>query len=285
MLDLKHKFSAYVRLIRLDKPVGILLLLWPTLWALWLASLGYPRLDLLLIFTSGVFLMRSAGCALNDIADRHFDAHVTRTRHRPLANNEMTVYQALAVALILSLSAFLLVLSCNSLTIKLAIIGALLAVGYPFLKRFFPLPQLGLGAAFAWGIPMAFAAVTGWMQPAVWLVFSAGVIWPLMYDTLYAMTDREDDLKIGIQSSAILFGEKDKTLIGLLQAVFVSQLILIGWVFHLHGIYYLALGCVSILFFYQQQLIKNRDPQQCFRAFLNNQWVGLIIFIGIALSI
>lgn len=280
-----RRLSPYARLIRLDKPIGSFLLLWPTLWALWLASNGLPPFHLLLIFISGVFLMRSAGCAMNDIADRHFDVHVARTQHRPLAQQEINLAQALTLTLLLGISAFLLVLFCNRLTIQLAFIGALLAAGYPFLKRFFPLPQLGLGAAFAWGIPMAFAAVLQAIPSQSWILFLAGVLWPLIYDTQYAMVDREDDLKIGIQSSAILFGEKDIFYIALLQGIFISVLILVGIIFHLHHFYYVSLILVSGLFFYQQQLIKHRQREQCFKAFLNHQWVGLLIFTGIMLGI
>lgn len=270
--------------MRLNKPIGILLLLWPTLWALWLAAAGRPDERILAIFIAGVILTRSAGCVLNDFADRHFDGHVRRTRERPLASGKITVPEALLLAALLSLCAFLLVLQCNLFTIMLACAGAAWMVIYPFLKRVTNLPQLGLGVAFSWGVPMAFAAETGIVGPSGWILFITSVIWPVIYDTMYAIVDRDDDLNIGIKSAAIIFSDMDVLIIGLLQALFVLMLVIIGLMFDLHSSYYLSIPLVIILFAYQQWLIRDRHPMKCFQAFLNNNWVGLVIFGGIALS-
>jgi 4-hydroxybenzoate polyprenyltransferase len=246
-----------------------------------LASSGWPDPKIVFIFLAGLVLMRSAGCAINDFADRHFDGHVERTRTRPLASGKITSTEALLLAGLLAFSAFLLVLQCNRLTIYLAFIGAALACIYPFLKRITHLPQLGLGLAFTWGVPMAFAAETNTVSKVAWILFLTGLIWPLIYDTMYAMVDKADDVKIGVKSTAILFNQWDKWLIGLLQILFIVMLILIGYLFHLHFFYDASLVLVMILFIYQQWLIKDRNPQKCFSAFLNNNWVGLIIFVGI----
>jgi 4-hydroxybenzoate polyprenyltransferase len=270
--------------MRLDKPIGILLLLWPTLWALWLASNGEPDTKILFIFVTGVILMRSAGCVLNDFADRNIDGMVARTRNRPFPSGKVKAKEALFLAALLLACAFLLVLQTNLLTIKLAFVGAGLTVVYPLMKRYTDLPQGGLAMAFSWGVPMAFAAVTGKTTTAAWVLFSTGMLWPLIYDTMYAMVDRSDDINIGVKSSAILFDTMDKLVIALLQVLFVVMLIIIGLMFALHKIYYLSLIVVSVLFVYQQWLIKDRDPKRCFKAFLNNNWVGLLIFIGIGLS-
>lgn len=279
-----QRLSHYAQLIRIDKPIGVLLLLWPTLWALWLAGNGHPDPYITLVFLAGVFLMRSAGCAVNDFADRHVDAHVARTRLRPLAAGHLHPMEALVIAGLFAFIALLLVLSLNTFTIQLAFIGALLAFCYPFLKRYTHLPQLGLGAAFSWGIPMAFAAEINEVTPAAWLLFITAVIWPVIYDTLYAMVDRADDEKIGVKSTAILFNHVDKMMIGLLQVIFLILLIITGLSFKLHVIYYISLLFVAGLFVYQQWLIKDRDTVLCFQAFKNNNWVGLFIFAGIFLS-
>lgn len=281
---IRNRLSQYACLIRLHKPVGILLLLWPTLWALWLASKGHPDPTILAIFVAGVFLMRSAGCVMNDFADRHFDGHVERTRHRPLAAGQVTVFEALIIAGLLSFSALLLVLQCNQLTIYLSFVGAGLALLYPFLKRVTHLPQVGLGMAFTWGVPMAFAAETGAVNMSGWFLFFTGMLWPVIYDTMYAMVDREDDVKIGVKSTAILFDAMDKLIIGLIQILFVILLVVIALMFELHKVFYLCIGAVAALFIYQQWLIKDRDSHKCFKAFMNNNWVGFVIFIGIALS-
>lgn len=283
-MQIRERLPHYANLMRLDKPIGVLLLLWPTLWALWFAGAGKPAIKITFIFVTGVFLMRSAGCVVNDLADRNFDAHVERTRNRPLASKKISVMEAIMLAILLGALAFLLVLFCNLLTIKLAFVGAALTVFYPLMKRITHLPQLGLGVAFAWGVPMAFAAQTGKINFAAWWVFAAAVIWPVIYDTMYAMVDRNDDLKIGIKSTAILFANRDRFFIAILQLLFVLVLMMMGKLFHLHGFYFVNLGVVAILFIYQQWLIRNRDRDACFQAFLNNNWVGLVIFVGILLS-
>jgi 4-hydroxybenzoate polyprenyltransferase len=270
--------------MRFDKPIGTLLLLWPTLWALWLASAGHPNPTVLLVFVLGVVTMRAAGCVMNDFADRHVDGHVERTKHRPLASGKVTSVEAIMLFSILMLGAFGLVLFCNVYTIELAFIGAALAVIYPFLKRVTHLPQLGLGAAFMWSIPMAFAAETGSVSGAAWFLFITGIVWPVIYDTMYAMVDRNDDMTIGIKSTAILFGDHEALIIGILQAVFISMMIVVGVLFHLHAAYYAALVIAAGLFVRQQWLLQQHDPKHYFQAFLNNNWVGAIIFLGIGLS-
>lgn len=277
----RERIPQYISLMRLDRPIGILLLLWPTLWALWLASSGQPDLKILLVFISGVFLMRSAGCAINDFADQDFDGYVKRTADRPLVASDMTSGEALFLAGTLSFIAFLLVLLCNYLTIILAFVGLALTIAYPFMKRYTYLPQFGLGAAFTWGVPMAFAAQTGEVSMAAWLVFLTGMIWPVIYDTMYAMVDKEDDIAIGVKSTAILFAHEDRMIIASMQTIFVGMLMLLGWLFQLHYPYYFSLMIVAFLFSYQQWLIKDREPEKCFKAFLNNNWVGFTIFIGI----
>lgn len=281
---IRERLQQYVYLMRLDKPIGIMLLLWPTLWALWLAGHGKPAVKIFIIFVAGVILMRSAGCVINDFSDRHLDAFVKRTQTRPLVTGKVSPLEALSLAFLLSLFAFLLVLQCNLLTIGLAFIGAGLAIVYPLLKRVTHLPQLGLGAAFSWGIPMSFAAQVGELNMQVWFLFFTAMIWPLIYDSMYAMIDRDDDIKIGIKSTAILFDAKDRLIIGLLQALFVVMLTIVGLMFRLHIIYYFSLLCVCLLFVYQQWLIKDRDVKKCFTAFLNNNLIGFIIFVGTSLS-
>ncbi|MEE4191060.1 MAG: 4-hydroxybenzoate octaprenyltransferase [Halieaceae bacterium] len=278
------RFSAYLQLVRFDRPIGTLLLLWPTLWALWLAAGGVPPLKLLVIFSLGTLLMRSAGCAVNDLADRNLDGAVERTRERPLVTGAVAPNEALVLAATLSLAAFVLVLFTNTLTILLSFAGVLLAACYPFMKRHTHLPQLVLGAAFSWGIPMAFAAVSNALPPALWLVFVANLFWTVAYDTEYAMVDREDDLKVGIKSTAILFGEMDRHVIAALQALTIIALLLVGQRFELGWIYFLSLLAASLLFVYQQRLIREREPADCFRAFLNNNWVGAAVFAGVVLD-
>lgn len=278
------QFKQYIYLVRLNKPIGILLLLWPTLWALWLASSGKPDYRIVCIFVLGVILTRSAGCIINDFADRKWDAHVERTRERPLATGKIKPFAALVLFGLLCLLAFLLVLMLNPLTIMLAFVGVGLMIFYPFMKRFTHLPQLGLGLAYAWGVPMAFAAQTDAVPKGAWLVFVAAAVWPVIYDTMYAMVDRSDDLKVGIKSTAILFGKYDRALIGILQLVFFGLLVWMGQVFKLNGLYFLSLGFVAVLFGYQLWLIKDCDRKQCFKAFLNNHWVGFLVFLGILLS-
>lgn len=271
----------YAKLIRFDKPIGTLLLLWPTLWSLWLAARGLPSLSIFIIFTLGVFLMRSAGCVVNDICDRNVDGKVERTRERPLATGELSVKQAVVFALSLAAAAFLLVLNCNWLTIELSFVGAFLATVYPLLKRVTHLPQVGLGLAFSWSVPMAFAAVTNSIPSSAWLLFATAAIWPVVYDTMYAMADRQDDLQIGVKSTAILFGNYDVIIIGVLQLLFIVLLAAVGSVFNLQQGYYLALLIAAGLFVWQLYKISERDPQQCFQAFLDNNWIGVVILLGI----
>jgi 4-hydroxybenzoate polyprenyltransferase len=280
----RQTLAHYIALMRLNKPIGILLLLWPTLWALWLANYRFPSLKLLFIFVAGVILMRSAGCILNDLADRRVDGYVERTQYRPLVTGAVSVKEAWVLAGVCLLLAFLLVLQCNGLTIVLAFIGALLAIIYPLLKRITHLPQLGLGLAFAWGVPMAFAATLFVVSPAAWFLFLTAAVWPVMYDTIYAMVDRADDKKAGIKSTAILFGRFDTLMIAGLQLLFLIMLVKVGKLFLLNHFYYISLIITALLFLYQQWLIKDRNPARCFHAFLNNNWVGFVIFLGIVLS-
>ena len=278
------RLSAYLQLIRFDRPIGTLLLLWPTLWGLWLAAGGVPPVKLLIIFSVGTLLMRSAGCAVNDLADRKLDGSVTRTRERPLVTGAVSPQEAITLCACLGLVAFVLVLFTNTLTILLSFAGAALAACYPFMKRHTHLPQLVLGAAFSWSIPMAFAAVGNTLPPSLWLVFIANLLWTVAYDTEYAMVDRKDDLKVGIKSTAILFGELDRHMIGALQALTLTALVLVGQRFDLGPAYFASLLVVAGLFVYQQKLIRERDPTHCFRAFLNNNWVGAAVFVGLALD-
>lgn len=277
----KQRLSLYWQLMRFDRPIGILLLLWPTLWALWLAADGVPKWDVLIIFVLGVVLMRAAGCVINDYADRNLDGLVKRTQQRPLVTGKIQPRDALSLFAILIALAFLLVLYTNSLTIILSFIGGLLAACYPFMKRYTHLPQLVLGAAFSWSIPMAFAAQTGEVNEFSWLLYTAVVIWTMVYDTFYAMVDRDDDIKVGIKSTAILFGEQDRIATAMLQFFVIFALISVGQRFELGVAYYTSLVLASILFVYQQFLIRYRHRDDCFKAFLNNNWVGLVIFVGI----
>ncbi len=270
-----------MRLMRLDKPIGILLLLWPTLWALWIAAQGQPRPWLVAVFIAGVVLMRSAGCVINDYADRNIDSHVKRTAQRPLAAGLISKKEALTLFAILVILAFLLILTLNPLTIALSTVGAFLATSYPFTKRFTHLPQAYLGAAFGWAIPMAFAAQTGTVNPRSWWLFAAVLVWALIYDTMYAMVDRDDDLKIGVKSTAILFGDHDRLIIGLLQLLFLGLMFCVGWSFGLGSYYYIGLAAAAALMLYHQWLIRNRQRERCFQAFLHNHWVGVVIFAGI----
>jgi 4-hydroxybenzoate polyprenyltransferase len=270
--------------MRLDKPIGILLLLWPTLWGLWLAADGLPDLFILTVFVLGTVLMRSAGCVINDYADRNIDPHVVRTKNRPLATKAVSTKEALLLSAGLSLCAFLLILPLNRLTLELAVFALFLAASYPFTKRFFAMPQAYLGIAFSFGIPMAFAAQTGELPLIVWLLMAANLLWVIAYDTEYAMVDRDDDLKIGIKTSAITFGHFDVMGIMLCHAGFLSIMIGIGLMQKLGFAYYVGLIAASGLIIYQYRLIRERDPVLCFRAFLHNNWVGAVVFAGIMLS-
>lgn len=275
------KWRVWAALTRLDRPVGWLLLLWPTLWALWLAGNGAPSGLNIVVFLLGVVLTRSAGCAINDYADRDFDGNVARTRGRPLALKWLTPNEALMVAAILALLSLGLVLLTNQLTILLAAVAAALAIAYPFTKRFFPAPQMVLGAAFGMGVPMAYAAETNAVPPEAWLLFIANWFWCVAYDTLYAMTDRADDLKLGLRSSAILFGELDRIAVAMLQTAFVFSLILLGRKLGLLWPFWLALGLSVLLLARQLLLIRTRSPALCLQAFRENNWVGLILTLGI----
>ena len=275
------KWNALWRLMRFDRPIGILLLLWPTMWALWIAGDGSPSVKNILIFCTGVVLMRAAGCIMNDVADRDFDPHVERTRCRPLASGELTVRQAILTFLIVMLLAFGLVLMTNALTIKLAFAGAVLASTYPFFKRWTHLPQVVLGLAFGWGIPMAFAAETGQVAAAAWLILLINVIWSVIYDTLYAMVDREDDISIGLKSTAILFGRHDLVILRILKVLMVVLLVLLGVRLQFGWPWFAGVAVATGLFVWQQFIIVNRDRDACFKAFLNNNWVGAVIWIGL----
>jgi|SRR5210317_354443 len=281
---LVKQLGEYGKLMRLDRPIGILLLLWPTLWALWIAGEGRPDESVFAVFVLGVIVMRSAGCVVNDLADRRFDPHVKRTRDRPLALGTVSVAEALCLFAGLMLIAFGLVLTQNRLTITLAFVGAFLAATYPFMKRFTSLPQLYLGVAFGWGVPMAFAAQTAALPQIAWLMFLIIVVWAIIYDTMYAMVDREDDLKLGLRSTAILFDEADRFIIGVLQLIFFAGLMLLAPMADLGKWYWLGLAGAAIAAIYQQLLIRDRDPASCFRAFLNNNALGASVFAGIALD-
>ncbi|WP_159269763.1 4-hydroxybenzoate octaprenyltransferase [Zhongshania aliphaticivorans] len=281
---LKKQTPQYLALMRVDRPIGTYLVLWPTLWALWLAAEGVPAFDLLIIFVLGTVLMRAAGCVINDFADRKIDAHVSRTKQRPFATGAVTEKEALLLFASLCLLAFGLVLFTNMLTVLFAFVAVALAATYPFMKRYTHLPQVVLGAAFAWGIPMAFTAQTGELPPpAAWLLYIGVLIWTVAYDTFYAMVDREDDLKIGVKSTAILFGDDDRAITAMLQICVVVVLLMAGPRFEMSFIYYAGLIVASGLFIYQQQLIRYRQTDNCFKAFLNNNWVGVAIFVGIVL--
>lgn len=283
-MALSSKTSALLQLIRFDKPVGTLLLLWPTLCALWLAAQGIPGPGLLMIFIVGTFLTRSAGCIVNDLADRNLDGGVARTEERPLVTGTVTVREARLFFAVLMLLAFILVLFTNTFTVQLSFVALALASAYPFMKRYTHLPQLALGAAFSWGIPMAFAAQAGTLPPALWLLYLGNLFWTVAFDTAYAMVDREDDLKVGIKSSAILFGRHDRLAIGLLQAACLLAFYLTGRAFGLGDIFNGSLVIAAALFGYQQVLIRERRPEACFKAFLHNNWVGMIIFLGVAMD-
>ncbi|MFP1936464.1 4-hydroxybenzoate octaprenyltransferase [Lonsdalea quercina] len=278
------RWMVYCRLMRIDKPIGSLLLLWPTLWALWLAGRGAPASWTLCVFVLGVFLMRAAGCVINDYADRHFDGHVKRTASRPLPSGMVSELSAKTLFVILALVAFGLVLTLNSTTIWLSVVGLALAWVYPFMKRFSHLPQVVLGAAFGWSIPMAYAAVSESLPVSCWLMFFAYLCWTVAYDTEYAMVDRDDDLKIGVKSTAILFGRYDTVIIGVLQLLMLGAMVILGRISDLGAVYYGSLLAVAGLFVYQQTLIAGRDRDNCFKAFRNNNFVGMALFVGIALS-
>ena len=275
------RLKQYWLLTRFDRPIGILILLWPALWALWVASDGRPDLGVLTVICLGVVLMRAAGCVINDYADREFDPHVARTKQRPIAAGKVKPKEALWIFVVLCLCAFGLVLTLNIFTILLSFIAAFLAASYPFMKRYTQLPQAYLGIAFGWAIPMSFSAQTNYIPLVAWVMYLAVVLWALVYDTMYAMVDKEDDLKIGVKSTAILFGSYDRHIMAFLQLIIIGLLIIVGQMKHLSWPYY---GCILVatgLFVYQQKLIYYRDKAQCFKAFLNNNWFGMVVFIGL----
>ena len=271
-------------LLRLDRPIGIWLLLWPTLWALWLASQGHPHLKVVAIFAAGTVLMRSAGCVVNDLLDRDIDPHVRRTRDRPLAARRISPGEALALFCVLVAAAFALVLQLNAATIRLSFIGAALTLTYPLCKRFFPIPQLYLGLSFGWAVPMAFAAELGEVPRAGWVVMLAAVVWAGVYDTFYAMADRADDLRIGVKSSAITFGDLDLLMIGAMQVMVLVALLFAGQLLELDLPYYASLGAGALLFAWQQWLARSRDAVACLRAFHNNNYLGVVVLAGIVLE-
>ncbi|MBE9532990.1 MAG: 4-hydroxybenzoate octaprenyltransferase [Proteobacteria bacterium] len=276
------KLISYMQLMRLDRPIGILLLLWPTLSALWIAAEGVPDLSVLIVFVLGVIIMRSAGCVINDYADRDVDGLVRRTMNRPLVSGALEAKEALILFAGLGVVAFALVLMLNTLTIWMSTVGLFLAATYPFMKRYTYLPQVYLGAAFGWAIPMAFAAQTGTVPAVAWLLFLANILWATAYDSFYAMADREDDLLAGIKSTAILFGDDDKVIIGILQLSFLAVMLLVGSQAEMSSVYYIGVLIALLLFVYQQKLVANRESARCLQAFLSNNWVGAVLFLGIA---
>ncbi len=281
---IRERLQQYILLTRLNRPIGTFLLLWPTLWALWIGAEGAPSLHLFFVFVLGTVLARSAGCVMNDFADRNFDRHVDRTRSRPLTTGDVSGKEALMVVMVLLTVAFLLVLTTNKLTVLLSFIAIPLAVIYPYLKRYTYLPQFFLGLAFSWGIPMAFAAQTGEVPKIAWLVFIANLLWTVVFDTIYAMVDREYDLQLGMKSTAILFDDADRAIIGIIQCLVLIVLAITGNQLELGWPYYISLIVAAGFSVYQQYLIKDRIPDKCFQAFLNNNWFGVTVFIGIVLS-
>ncbi|MDD1620677.1 MAG: 4-hydroxybenzoate octaprenyltransferase [Methylococcaceae bacterium] len=284
MEKLRDRLHQYWLLARFDKPIGILILLWPTLWALWIASDGRPDIMVLTVFVLGVVLMRAAGCVINDYADKDFDPHVDRTKLRPIAAGKVNPKEALVVFVVLCLTAFGLVLLMNWYTIALSFVGAFLAASYPFMKRFTHLPQAYLGMAFGFAVPMAFAAQTNHIPLVAWILYLAVLLWALVYDTMYAMVDIDDDLKIGVKSTAILFGNRVREITGALQLVILGLLIAVGQMQQLGWPYYVGLGVAAALSVYQQVLIFHYHKPSCFKAFLNNNWFGLAVFAGLVLD-
>ncbi len=280
----RERLQQYWRLLRGDRPIGVLLLLWPTWWALWIASAGVPKLGTLFVFSAGVWLTRSAGCVINDYADRWLDPQVERTRARPLATGAVSGREALLVFAVLMGAAFALVLTLNRLTVYLSVVGLFLAASYPYLKRYTYLPQVYLGLAFGWGIPMAFAAVQGTVPPVAWLLYAANILWATAYDTWYAMVDRDDDLRAGAKSTAILFGDLDLVAQGVLYALTLLALLLVGRQAGLGLLYWVGLAIAAVLVSYQFIIAQHRERNACFRAFLHNSWVGAAVFAGIALD-
>lgn len=280
----KDRLEQYALLMRLNRPIGMFLLLWPTLWALWIASDGHPDPLVTVVFVLGVVVMRSAGCVVNDYADRDIDPHVDRTQARPIAAGRVSSNEALALFVVLGLVALGLVMLMNRLTILLSVVGVGLAATYPFMKRLTHLPQIHLGVAFGWAVPMSFAAQTNGVAPIAWILLIAVVVWAVVYDTMYAMSDRDDDIRIGVKSTAILFGESDRIIVGALQITMMVVLLIVGREVGLGIYYHFGLATAFALSIYQQYLIRGREPQRCFQAFVNNNWVGAAIFAGICLD-
>jgi 4-hydroxybenzoate polyprenyltransferase len=283
-MTLAKRLALYMQLTRLDRPIGILLLLWPTLWGVWIAGEGAPALHIVLIFVLGTVLMRSAGCAVNDYADRDFDKHVKRTKHRPVTSGRITPREAVWVALCLALAAFLLILPLNNLTLLLSFPAVLLAASYPYTKRFLAIPQAYLGIAFGFGIPMAFAAQLGEVPPVAWVLLSANVFWAIAYDTEYAMVDRDDDVHLGIHSSALLFKGYDVAAVMICYAATLVLLALAGLMFGAGEIYFIGLILAAGIAYYHYHLIKQRHRDECFKAFLHNNWFGAVVFAGIVVD-
>jgi 4-hydroxybenzoate polyprenyltransferase len=283
-LRYQRRIRDLIEVARLHRPIGIWLLLWPVLWAIWIAGASHPTPKVLVIFVLGTVAMRSAGCVINDLADRDFDPFVKRTRDRPIASRRLAPLEAVVWFLVLIAAALALVMQLDVKTIRMSVIGAVLAVSYPFFKRFFPLPQFYLGVAFSWGVPMVFIAEMGAIPRVAWIIFFAGIIWAAIYDTMYAMVDRDDDLRIGVKSSAIAFGDMDRVIIGMLQLLMLFTLYLAGRSMEFGYWYHVGLVAAGVFFAYQQWLIRERRPVSCFSAFLNNHYVGLSIFIGILLE-
>ena len=281
MPDIRDRIIQYALLARMHQPIGSLLLLWPTLWALWIAGQGEPDAQVVLVFVAGVFVMRSAGCVMNDFADREIDPHVRRTMNRPIASGKVGPREALGVFAVLCLVGLGLVLTLNRLAVVYSFAALALAASYPFMKRWTYLPQVYLGVAFGWGIPMAFAAVTDAVPPLAWLLLTGVVAWAVAYDTMYAMVDREDDLEVGVKSTAILFGDADRLFVGVSQIAVLAVLVFAGRQAGLGVFYDAATALSALLFLYQQHLIRDREPAACFKAFLNNNWVGALMFAGI----
>ena len=282
---MRDRFIAYAHLIRLDKPIGTLLLLWPTLWALWLASSGFPEWHLLLIFSMGTFLMRSAGCAVNDYADRDFDRHVLRTKDRPITSGKISEKEALVVAATLALIAFLLIQPLNLLTKQLSVFALAVAIIYPFTKRFFAIPQAVLGIAFGFGIPMAYAAVLGFIPLEAWLLFVGNIFWAIAYDTAYAMVDRDDDLRLGLRTSAITFGRFDVQAIALSYTILFASQVVVAQLANLSNYFWIGWTLALICAMYHLKLVSTRKREDCFKAFRHNNWLGGFLFLGIVLGL
>ncbi len=283
-MTITERFYQYWLLARFDKPIGILILLWPALWALWIASDGKPDLMVLIIICSGVVLMRAAGCVINDYADRNIDPHVERTKQRPIAVGTVSPKEALILFVVLCLIAFILVLQLNLMTIMLSFVAAFLAGSYPFMKRYTHLPQAYLGIAFGFAVPMAFSAQTNTIPFVAWIMYLAVMLWALVYDTMYAMVDKDDDLKIGVKSTAILFGDKDREIMAVLQLIIIALLVWVGQIQQLGMFYYAGVAIAAGLSVYQQKLIFHREKSLCFKAFLNSNYFGLSVFLGLLLD-